>query len=314
MRKVVAALALAALCCLPLAARADQDARANNVRLADENGDNGYRPVKNRAYAAIRQDMINRKVLEEYVAFMAPLRLPKTLWVYAEECDGGPGASPHYSPDQRAIVMCYQFIKLLSDVATGLVKYENKNPNALPMRMSPKGFLAGAFAGVILHESGHALFDILDVPIFGREEDAADQMAFFIATQFKPQVADLIVGALADLNGIFPDPPTDAANTNDPKYPKDADAKCQLDPFCAFSDEHGTSSQRMFNAVCVGYGSNPAHYAPWAKEGWLPKDRDCVGEYATLKHAFAVTVYPFIDPAQMKKVQAGNWFLATEMK
>jgi len=313
MKIVAAVLALVALSLLPLAARAD-DARAGNVRLADVDGDNGYRPAKSQAYAAIRQDMINRKVLEEYVAFMSPLRLPKTLWVYADECEGGPGASPHYAPDQRAIVMCYQFIKLLSDVSSGLVKYENKNPNALPMRMSAKGFLAGAFAGVILHESGHALFDILDVPIFGREEDAADQMAFFIATQFKPQVADLIVGALADLNGIFPDPPTDAANPNDPKYPKDADARCQLDPFCAFSDEHGTSSQRMFNAVCVGYGGNPAHYAGWVKEGWLPKDRDCVGEYAILKRAFAVTVYPFIDQAQMKKVQAGNWFLTAEMK
>jgi Putative metallopeptidase len=31
-----------------------------------------------------------------------------------------------------------------------------------------------SFSGLPLHEVGHASFDILDVPIFGHEEDAAD--------------------------------------------------------------------------------------------------------------------------------------------
>jgi class 3 adenylate cyclase len=35
----------------------------------------------------------------------------------------------------------------------------------------------GQFLWVILHEVGHATFDILDVPIFGRSEDAADDFA-----------------------------------------------------------------------------------------------------------------------------------------
>ena len=35
----------------------------------------------------------------------------------------------------------------------------------------------GPFADVFLHEAGHALFDLLKIPLLGREEDAADQLA-----------------------------------------------------------------------------------------------------------------------------------------
>ena len=76
------------------------------------NGDQGYRQPKTAVYADTRAKMMKRQVLEEYVKFLAPLKLPKTIWVYVDECDGGDGASPYYSPDNRALVMCYQFMKI----------------------------------------------------------------------------------------------------------------------------------------------------------------------------------------------------------
>ena len=210
--------------------------------------------------------------------------------------------------------MCYQFVKMIAGIAGPLVKAEGDNPRNVPIRVTREGFIAGLFAGVILHETGHALFDNLDVPIFGREEDAADQMSTFIAVQFKPQVADLLVGAYADADLMFNNPPTQAPDADNPNLPTDPEARCQLDPFCAFSDEHGTWGQRLFNTLCLAYGANPAHYAALAKGGWLPTDRDCVDEYETTKRAFAATVYPFIDKDQMKKVQNGVWFIPTEMR
>jgi hypothetical protein len=36
----------------------------------------------------------------------------------------------------------------------------------------------------ILHEFGHAIFEMYQVPLFGREEDAADQLAGYITPQF----------------------------------------------------------------------------------------------------------------------------------
>ena len=45
-----------------------------------------------------------------------------------------------------------------------------------------------------LHEVGHAVFDIFNVPIFGSEEDAADNFATYIMLQFA-EARRLIRGA-----------------------------------------------------------------------------------------------------------------------
>ncbi len=37
--------------------------------------------------------------------------------------------------------------------------------------------LAGPLLDTILHEVAHAMFDMLRVPVLGREEEAADQVA-----------------------------------------------------------------------------------------------------------------------------------------
>src|SRR5439155_721153 len=89
-----------------------------------------------------------------------------------------------------------------------------------PNRTAP----VGAVVFVLLHEISHALFDRLRVPILGREEDAADQLAAFMLLRAGEGVARrVLVGAawmyLHDAAGRMPDE-TD------------------------FSDVHGLDSQR----------------------------------------------------------------------
>ena len=296
------------------ATNADAELTNGKVKIAEENGDGGYRMPKTAAYNDTRAKAMKRQVLEEYVKFLSPLKLPKTIWVYVDECDGGDGASPYYSPDDRAMVMCYQFMKAMEDRAALITQAEAKNPKLFPMKVSRDGFLAGVFAGVILHETGHALFDVLDAPIMGREEDAADEISTFVALQFKPQLADVVVAAYADVGETFDNPPTQAPDTKAADYPKDKTDQCFADPFCAFADVHGTWGQRFYNTLCLMYGSNPQHYAFLQTGGWLPKDRDCKAEYALVYHAFAKTIYPFIDTDLMAKVQARAWFRSNELK
>jgi hypothetical protein len=90
--------------------------------------------------------------------------------------------------------------------------------------------------------------------------------------------------------------------------------QCFKDPFCSFSDVHGTWQQRFYNTLCMTYGSDPQHYAFIETGGWLPKDRDCVAEYKQIYHAFATTIYPFIDQNLMAKVEARQWFQLNELK
>ncbi len=320
MKFLIAALAaLAAL--LPLAAlhpaRADDLPTNSMVILDDDNGDGGYRPVKTKDYAAFRLQMIKRKPLEEYAQFMAPVKLLKPLKVRMEECGHGEFSSPAYQPQERALVMCYEFMKTMEDIATQVVQAQAKGKSPFPFPVTHDGFVAGLFAGVILHETGHALFDNFDTPLFGRQEDAADDMAAVVALQFNHRVAELIMNSYADvwiLFTKFSPSPDQAPNTNDPKYPKDEEAQCQLDPFCHFSDTHGSNEQRFYNTICLMYGSDPTRYGNFIKLNLLPKDRDCVGEYKRVRHAFELTIYPFIDHDLMQKVLTMTWFTPNEMK
>jgi hypothetical protein len=239
-----------------------------------------YFPPKTVKYQATMDRLKSRQVLEQLSQFLSPLRLPHKLFLVTIECGENP--SPHYSPGSWAIFLCYEFSEILDRIA--------------PKRGQPvQGFshdevVVGSYAGVVLHEAGHAVFDMLDVPVFGREEDAADAIATFIALQFSKDVARTVTRGYAYFWSVL----------GNPKEWKE------------YSDEHGTSSQRFYNTLCLGYGGDPQTFKEFVDKGWLPKERaaNCVAEYQQIKLAFEKTILPFIDLNQMKAVQAKNWLAA----
>ena len=44
--------------------------------------------------------------------------------------------------------------------------------------------MAGQFFYAFAHEMGHAIFDVLGIPVFVREEDAADDFATYLKLRF----------------------------------------------------------------------------------------------------------------------------------
>ena len=132
----------------------------------------------------VRDTMMARRVLEEYAEFLSPLRLPRTLRVFASDCRGNAWDSPYYDldPFHRWMNICYSFLADADKKAEYLVQNQAKMKLWTPV--SKEQLRAGLMAATLLHETGHAVFDLMDVPVFGREEDAADQMAAFIALQF----------------------------------------------------------------------------------------------------------------------------------
>jgi hypothetical protein len=315
-------LAIVLACSIALAAQGR--AQTGVIRIAEgEKGDGGYwkttfgvNPPKqlSPAHAAVRDRMMKRKVLEEYVQFLSPVRWPHALDLFASDCAGNPGDSPYYVPRYYFINMCYSMIAAAESIADYLVDQQNKKKLWTPV--SREALIAGMYASALLHETGHAAFDIMEVPVFGREEDAADQMAGFIALQFGKDNARTLIKGFAYLWAVENDPPLNKPNTRDPKYPKDPTQQCYLDPFCAYSDEHGTSSQRMYNTLCIAYGGEPDWFKDFVESRWLPQDRSekCPAEYQRIKKAFQATIWPFIDLEQMKKVQAKSWFTGQELK
>ena len=174
---------------------------------------------------------MKRRVLEEYVEFLSPVRWPHALDLLASDCRGGSGDSTYYAPALYYINVCYPFV-------AGYERAERADPET-----------------------------------------------------------------------VKPDP-------NSPNYPKDPAQQCFWDPFCAYADEHGTASQRMYNTLCIAYGGQPDWFKDMVDAGWLPPERakNCAAEYQDVKLAFQKTILPFIDQEQMKKVQARSWFGGEELK
>jgi len=267
------------LCCLALIVRpaaAEIPPGLENSRITFL-----YVAPQSSQYQALYERLVKRQVLEELKAFLAPLRLPRKLALNLREC----GEVDARYTRAEGVVVCYEYIDFVERLA--------------PKDTTPEGFtraegIIGAVVEVMLHEIGHAVFDILDVPVYGREEDAADQIAGFIMLQFSRELA---VFAIKGAAWSFLAQDQEWQGTR-------------------FADEHGTGRQRFYNYLCLGYGGAPDAFQSIVDKGLLPAPRaaNCPREYQLVRNAFGKTILPFIDPDLMKLVQATRWLRQEEMK
>ena len=97
--------------------------------------------------------------------------LPYDVYLTMDEC-GEPKAV--YYLDYKRITICYELVTLLEN---RLAPYYNTNEEL------SRG-VGGFVTWVTLHELGHALIDVYDLPVTGNEEDAVDQFATIIALEY----------------------------------------------------------------------------------------------------------------------------------
>ena len=85
------------------------------------------------------------------------------------------------------MTICYEYIAKVDQIAP-----RNQPAGGLPRET----MIVGAFVQAVLHEVAVATFDILEIPVWGRETDAADKLAGFIMVQFGKDVAlKVMIGA-----------------------------------------------------------------------------------------------------------------------
>jgi hypothetical protein len=132
----------------------------------------------------------------------------------------------------------------------------------------------GPFLEVVLHELAHAVFDLKKVPILGREEDAADQVAAFLLLRLGDTEARRAIASIAFMYAS-------EAKEAPPKL-KD------------LAKEHGLPGQRLFNLLCISYGGRPKVFGDLVERGFLPAERaeQCHDEYQQVKFAFDRLVAP----------------------
>ena len=155
-------------------------------------------------------------------------------------------------------------------------------------------FVSGNLLFTLLHELAHAAINQFDLPVLGKEEDAADQIAGFITLQFGKEVARTAI------NGAAFAWITLASESSKP----------------LFYDVHSTPQQRVYTFACLGYGGYPDTFKDYVETGLLPKARaaNCKREYEQAKLAFTTTILPYIDLDKMKQVQARTWDLSADGK
>jgi hypothetical protein len=265
----------------PALASEKAPAKTNRIRIA-------YVPPKDPAHQPLYDDLRARGILEKLQIFFSPLRLPRPLLLKTEGCNGVSNA--WY--ENGAVTFCYEY---LDDI------YKNSRSEKRPANVSERAALIGPFCDVVFHEMGHAVFDYLQIPVFGREEDAADGLSAYLMLQFgREEARELLAGAAYSYAVEL------KLAASDPRLIHKAELTQKIE---SFADQHGVPAQRLYNYFCIAYGADPKYFAGVVEKGWLPEARaeGCEFEYEQIAFAYRTLISPHVDPALAKKVRSQAW-------
>jgi hypothetical protein len=203
------------------------------------------------------------------------VRWPRTLKLELKGCEGESNA--WYGNDTVAV--CYEYLEDL---------WKGANATARPSVITREDAFVGPFIDVFLHEAAHALFDLLEIPVLGREDDAADQAAAYYVLQFpREQKRGFVLGSAYTY-----------ARELKVRRPRDLRRpKLQVARHAAFADEHGTPAQRLYNLLCIAYGSDKDLFADLVEQQLLPKARaeECEDEYRAIDFAYRTLIALHVD-------------------
>jgi hypothetical protein len=156
-----------------------------------------------------------------------------------------------------------QFQARIDEAARALASHPRLKGVSDQKRQQLTEFVAGNMLFVLLHETSHALVNEMELPVLGREEDAADAFATVtmlkVGTTFSHRV--LVEAA----KGWF---------LSDLRARKEKDKP-------EYYDSHGLDEQRAYQIVCWMVGSNKEEFKDLADETNLPEERQetCKRDY-----------------------------------
>ncbi|MCW2241235.1 DUF4344 domain-containing metallopeptidase [Azospirillum canadense] len=265
---VLACLALAclALACLALACSAGAPAlaREGGIRIV-------YAVPKDAAHEPLYRSLRDKRVLERIRDRLVGLRLPRVLTLTVKGCDGEVDAS--YEASDTTLTICYEYLAYIQDLGRSIP------PAGVAEGLTPANYIVGPFLEVVLHELAHAIFDLKKVPILGREEDAADQVAAYTLLRLGKDEARRVIASVAVMYA--------------------SEAKEAPPELKDFANEHSLPAQRFYNLMCIAYGSDRKTFGDFVEKGYLPAERAklCEEEYRQVKYAFDRLVMPHLTEA-----------------
>jgi hypothetical protein len=279
MRALVAGLIGACLFALPAVAQQSGSNPADTQISGNPMVQIKYLPPRSGQYQEIYQRLQKFQVLELLQQFLSPLKLPKPISVGTAEC--GQREIP-YVPGEP-VVICYEFIREIE-----LLAPPSRYITIGPRELSKSEIIIGAAVNAILYKVAYAVLDMLEIPVWGRMEEAADTVAALVMLEF--QHDDTIVWAtLAGTSWVL--------------------AQRGFSGFGTFSVLGDSESQRFYNYACMALGADVEKFRFFFDNGDLPKSRAerCFVEYRKFKRAFVQTIMPYVDLVKLQQVRELNW-------
>lgn len=194
------------------------------------------------------------------------LNLPHDIQLHGSQCGQ---ANAFWDASANTITICYEDADLGQRIFT---EAGDADPDASAMNSEYATFY---------HEVGHMAISVYDLPVTGREEDVADQLAAYIllTPSDDGQIDPESVQAVKDFARAF-------AASGAERTELDSDD---------FADVHSLDMQRVYNLECWIYGSNPEANADLVSGGQLPEDRasGCQEEWVQLDQAWSTLLDPY---------------------
>ncbi len=250
-----------------------------------------YKAPTDKTLEPIYQRLKSRQVLERLQAFLSPLRLPQPLNVVTAECSGQ--IELPYQPD-APVTICYEYVALIEQAAPSGLGFVGQ------AFVTHDIALVGPFVQFTLRSIARHLLDMLELPVWGNAEDAADNLAAFIMLEVSPQVAQKTIFGTAYF------------------FARTAESE-KLD----FAAVRPLIGQRYFNLLCIAVGSDLVRYSVFvpvdrqAGPADLPKHRYdyCLhlaapeqSDYNQIKYAFHQLIRDkHVDLPLLKQVRTIEW-------
>jgi hypothetical protein len=225
-----------------------------------------YNRSPNKLHRALQEGLQESGLFEMLAAELnnSGLVMRTDIFIKFQDC-GEANAFYDPEPQNRQIVMCYELITQMAE------DFEKLNKSNLE-----DALLNAIYASIFVfyHELGHALIDVLQLPVVGKEEDAVDQFsAIILLNSGADNLAQKTILNAASWFGIKP------------KIPG--------------WSEHAPNDVRFYYLVCLVYGSDPEEYEALTKI--LPQDRAnrCPREYEKIAASWSKLLLPHFAEANI---------------
>ncbi len=175
---------------------------------------------------------------------------------------------PLYDSDTNQILIPYSFVEEIKS-RFAVAKYAETG-------VSPEEAAQDALMHTLFHELAHALISLHELPVLGKEEDAADALAAVLLIECFEEGQEIAISA-ADLFDLESE---------------------EIDEFEEqdFWDEHSLDVQRYYSTLCHVYGSDPEKYAHLKDDGVIGEERAelCIEEYEQVSKGWMSLLSPYM--------------------